>query len=62
MSQAEVPVVGIEKGKAGFGLLANILIKKYDDHIPLYRQSEILERADIEISRTTKNKNSWMEI
>ena len=53
MSQAEVPVVGIEKGKAGFGLLANILIQKYDDHLPLYRQSEILERAGIEISRST---------
>ena len=51
MSQAEVPVVGIEKGKAGFGLLANILIQKYDDHLPLYRQSEILE--SIEISRST---------
>ena len=53
MSQAEVPVVGIEKGKAGFGLLANMLIQKYDDHIPLYRQSEILERAGIEISGST---------
>lgn len=53
MSQAEVPVVGIEKGKAGFGLLANILIQKYDDHLPLYRQSEMLERSGIEISRST---------
>ena len=43
----------IEKGQAGFGLLANILIQKYDDHLPLYRQSEILERAGIEISRST---------
>ena len=40
-------------GKAGFGLLANILIQKYDDHLPLYRQSEILERSGIEISRST---------
>lgn len=51
--QAEAATKGIEKGKAGFGLLANVLIQKYDDHLPLYRQSEILERAGIEISRST---------
>jgi transposase len=51
--QAEAATKGIEKGKAGFGLLANILIKKYDDHLPLYRQSEILERIGIGISRST---------
>jgi transposase len=51
--QAEVPTKAIEKGKAGFGLLANILIQKYDDHLPLYRQNEILERAGIEIPRST---------
>ena len=53
MSQADVPTAGVEKGKAGFGLLANILVQKYDDHLPLYRQSEILERSGIEISRST---------
>lgn len=53
MVQAEVPTVGVEKGKAGFGLLANILVQKYDDHVPLYRQCEILERAGIEIARST---------
>jgi len=51
--QAQMPTVGIEKGNAEFGLLANILIQKYDDHLPLYRQSEILERSGIEISRST---------
>ena len=51
--QAEMPTVGVEKGNAEFGLLANILIQKYDDHLPLCRQSEILERAGIEISRST---------
>jgi transposase len=51
--QAEVPTKAIEKGKAGYGLLANILIQKYDDHLPLYRQNEILERAGIEIPRST---------
>lgn len=51
--QGEAATKGIEKGKAGFGLLANVLIKKYDDHLPLYRQSEILEREGIEIARST---------
>ncbi len=51
--QAEAATKGIEKGKAGFGLLANVVIQKYDDHIPLYRQSGILERIGIEISRST---------
>jgi transposase len=48
-----VPTKGVEKGKAGFGLLANVLIQKYDDHLPLYRQNEILERMGIEIARST---------
>ena len=39
MVQAQMPTVGVEKGNAEFGLLANILIQKYDDHLPLYRQS-----------------------
>lgn len=51
--QGEAATKGIEKGKAGFGLLANVLIQKYDDHLPLYRQSEILEREGIEIARST---------
>ena len=51
--QREAATKGIEQGKAGFGLLANVLIKKYDDHLPLYRQSEILEREGIEIARST---------
>ena len=43
----------IDKGKAGAGLLAHILIQKYCNHLPLYRQSEMYEREEIEISRST---------
>ena len=43
----------IDKGKAGPGLLAHILVQKYCNHLPLYRQSQIYEREDIEISRST---------
>jgi transposase len=29
------------RGRAGAGLLAHIVVSKYDDHLPLYRQAEI---------------------
>lgn len=50
---ANMPNQPIDKGYAGPGLLADVLVKKYDDHLPLYRQSEILARHDIDISRQT---------
>ena len=37
----------------GFGLLAHILVSKYCDYIPLYRQSEIYAREGVDISRST---------
>jgi transposase len=43
----------IDKGKAGSGLLAHILIQKYCDHLPLYRQSQMYEREGVEIARST---------
>jgi transposase len=43
----------IEHGLAGPSLLAHVLISKYCDHLPLYRQSEIYARQEVEISRST---------
>jgi transposase len=43
----------IERGLAGPGLLAHIIVSKYSDHLPLYRQSEIYARQGVEISRST---------
>ena len=52
--QAYPPSKGIDKGKAGFGLLAHVLISKYCYHLPMYRQSQIYEReSGVEISRST---------
>ena len=48
----------ISKGKAGPGLLAHILVQKYCNHLPLYRQSQIYEREGIDISRSTMA--GWM--
>ncbi len=42
--QAEAPSRPIERGIAGPGLLAHVLVSKYCDHLPLYRQSEIYAR------------------
>ncbi len=56
--QAEMPSHPIAKGKAGSGLLAHILVQKYANHLPLYRQSQIYEREDIKLSRTTMA--SWV--
>ena len=50
---APMPNQPIDKGFAGPGLLADVLVNKYDDHLPLYRQSERLERHGIYISRQT---------
>ena len=43
----------IEKGNAGAGLLSHILVQKYCNHLPFYRQSEIYEREGVELSRST---------
>jgi hypothetical protein len=51
--QAEAPSRPIERGMAGPGLLAHVLVSKYADHLPLYRQSEIYARQGIELERST---------
>lgn len=51
--QPAAPVRSIPRGMAGPGLLAHILVAKYDDHVPLYRQGEILARQGADILRST---------
>ena len=51
--QAEAPSRPIERGLAGPGLLAHVLVSKYCDHQPLYRQSEIYARQGVELERST---------
>ena len=38
---------------AGPGLLAQVLVSKYDDHLPLYRQAEIYRRGGVDLARST---------
>jgi transposase len=47
--EAPAPSRPIDRGLAGPGLLAHVLVSKYADHSPLYRQSEIYARAGVEI-------------
>ncbi|MEY3415122.1 MAG: hypothetical protein RLZZ418_354 [Pseudomonadota bacterium] len=51
--QAYAPSKAIDKGNAGAGLLAHVLVQKYCDHLPLYRQSQIYAREDIILSTST---------
>ncbi|HXV34791.1 MAG TPA: IS66 family transposase, partial [Gaiellaceae bacterium] len=52
---AELPPPPIEaaRGRAEAGLLAHVAVSKFNDHLPLNRQCEILEREGVEISRST---------
>src|ERR1700675_591826 len=51
--QAAAPSRPIERCVAGPGLLAHVLVSKYGDHLPLYRQSEIYAREGVELDRST---------
>ncbi|TEA69320.1 IS66 family transposase [Allopusillimonas ginsengisoli] len=51
--QAPVPAHVIDKGLATTGLLAHVLVAKYADHQPLYRQQKIFERAGVKLSTST---------
>jgi transposase len=48
----EMPKLPIQRGKPGPSLLAHIMVAKFDDHIPLYRLSEMYDRLGIDISRS----------
>jgi transposase len=51
--EAPTPSRPIERGLAGPGLLAHVLVSKFGDHLPLYRQSEIYARQGVESERST---------
>jgi transposase len=51
--QAAAPSRPIERVMAGAGMLAHVLVSKYCDHAPLYRQTQIYARAGVELHRST---------
>ena len=52
-AQAELPSRPITRGRPGPGLLAHVLVGKYCDHLPLYRQSGIHARDKVDLHRST---------
>ena len=55
---ASMPAQIIDKGIAAPGLLAQVIIAKHDDHLPLYRQEEIYRRSGAHIARSSMA--SWV--
>ena len=52
ITQAPMPAYVIDKGLATPGLMAHVLVAKYADHLPLYRQEGIFARAGLKIARS----------
>lgn len=50
---AELPSLPIPKGNAGSSMIAQILISKFTDHVPYYRQSKIFKRQGLHIPDST---------
>ncbi len=55
---APMPKQPIPKGIPTAGLLAHVAVAKFDDHLPLYRQSEIWDRLGVNLPRSTLS--SWI--
>jgi transposase len=53
ITQAPAPAMPTPRGRATPATLAHLLVSKYCDHLPLYRQSEIYAREGLEIDRST---------
>jgi transposase len=50
---AEVPELPIQRGRAGPGLLADTIVRRWQDHQPLHRLERIFARDGIELARST---------
>ena len=51
--EAPAPARPIDRGLPGPSLLAHVLVSKYADHLPLYRQSQIYVREGVDLDRST---------
>jgi transposase len=64
ITQAPMPSLPIERGRPGPALLAHVLVGKYADHLPLYRQAEIYAREGVDLDRSTLadwvGKAAWL--
>jgi len=53
ITQAPAAAMPTPRGRAAPGMLAHVLVSKYCDHLPLYRQSEIYAREGLDLDRST---------
>lgn len=51
--QAPAPVTAMARGRATFATLAHVVVSKFDHHLPLYRQAEMMAAQGIDIDRST---------
>jgi len=51
--QAPAPDKAIARGKASFRMIGHIIVSKFDHHLPLYRQAEMMAAQGIDIDRST---------
>jgi transposase len=52
---APLPTLPIPKGNAGASMIAHLLVSKFVDHLPFFRQVQILKRQNLEIAESTVN-------
>ena len=52
---ASLPSVPLYRSNAGASLLAHLLVGKFQDHLPFYRQIEIFKRSGIQLAASTVN-------
>ena len=51
--QAPAPVSAVARGKATFATLAHVVVAKFDHHLPLYRQAEMMAAQGLDLDRST---------
>lgn len=64
ITQPPMPMLPIERGRPGAGLVSHVIISKYCDHTPLNRQSGIYARGGVDLDRSTMagwvGKMAWL--
>ena len=53
VSVASPPELPLERGLAGPGLLADTIVRRWQDHLPLYRLEQVYAREGLELARST---------
>jgi transposase len=58
VARAPKPAQPIERGIPGAGLLAHVIVSRFDDHLPYYRQEQMFARQGVAVSRRSMSR--WM--